>query len=242
MQYNILMPKKSFRVNSSEIVLPHWSRLLQKRREDLGLTREALAVKAGISPSLVAKLERGTHDIRDMSMGRLQALLRALRLASMDFLLAEESTEDFSQSSSGVTSLPYFSALLPACKRQDTSVRSAIDIRLLPPRPSYAHYFLAVVEREALCSENVPITEHSILLVERRPVKEPGITLVGLIEHVQRPLLFRLPEKPCLVRPVSGIGLVYWLMPDGSLQAPMGKKESIYPTLIGLVQGELRQP
>lgn len=242
MQYNIPMAKKSFRTASqpSENIAPDWARLLVARREKLGLSREALALAAGISPSLIAKLERGTHDIRDMSVGRLQALLRALHLPSLDLLLGGSEGGDF-PSTPGLTPLPYYPALAPACVGEEAPGRSHLDTRLLPTRPGYAGFFLATLEGDALCSEDLPLAEGSLLVVERKPARERGMVLLGLVEETRRPLLYRLPSEPCLVRPVGGVGTVYWLLPDGSLQLPAGKKTPMYPLAVGVVYGEFRQ-
>ncbi|RYM30218.1 XRE family transcriptional regulator [Meiothermus sp. PNK-Is4] len=235
------MPKKSFRTASlrSESSSPYWARLLMARREKLGLSREALALAAGVSPSLIAKLERGAHDIRDVSVGRLQALLRALHLPSMDFLMGEGSTGDF-PSTPGLTALPYYPALVPACVGEEAPTHAHLDTRLLPTRPSYAGFFLATLERDALRLEDLSLAEGSALMVERKPARERGVALLGFIEETRRPLLYRLPPEPRLVRPVGGVGMVYWLLPDGSLQVP-GKKAVMYPIAVGIVHGELRQ-
>lgn len=242
MQYNILMAKKSFRTASqpSESLSPDWARLLLARREKLGLSREALALAAGVSPSLIAKLERGTHDIRDMSVGRLQALLRALHLPSLDLLLGGSEVGDF-PSTPGLTPLPYYPALAPACVGEEAPGRSHFDTRLLPTRPGYAGFFLATLEGDALRSEDLPLAEGSLLVVERKPARERGMVLLGLVEETRRPLLYRLSSEPRLVRPVGGVGTVYWLLPDGSLQLPAGKKTPMYPLAVGVVYGEFRQ-
>ncbi|ADH65360.1 transcriptional regulator, XRE family (plasmid) [Allomeiothermus silvanus DSM 9946] len=253
------MAKKSFRTASqpSENIAPDWARLLLARREKLGLSREALALAAGVSASLIAKLERGTHDIRDMSVGRLQALLRALHLPSLDLLLGGSEGGDF-PSTPGLTPLPYYPALAPACGGEEAPGRSHLDTRLLPTRPGYAGFFLATLEGDALCSEDLPLAEGSLLVVERKPARERGMVLLGLVvasplgehlvasplgehlEETRRPLLYRLPPAPRLVRPVGGVGTVYWLLPDGSLQLPAGKKTPIYPLAVGVVHGEFR--
>lgn len=236
------MPKKSFRTASPpEGVSPDWARLLQVRREKLGLSREALALAAGVSPSLIAKLERGAHDLRDMSAGRLQALLRALRLPSIDFLLGEGPTEEFNPSTPGITPLPYYPSLAPACAGEEAPTRGHLDTRLLPARPSYASFFLATLERDVLRSEDLSLSEGGVLVVERKPARERGIALLGFVEEIRRPLLYRLPPEPRLVRPVSGVGAVYWLLPDGSLQPPAGKKAAMYPVPVGVIHGEFRQ-
>lgn len=242
MQYNIPMAKKSFRTASqpSESIAPDWARLLLARREKLGLSREALALAAGVSPSLIAKLERGTHDIRDMSVGRLQALLRALHLPSLDLLLGGSEVGDF-PSTPGLTPLPYYPALAPACVGEEAPGRSHFDTRLLPTRPGYAGFFLATLEGDALRSEDLPLAEGSLLVVERKPARERGMVLLGLVEESRRPLLYRLSSEPRLVRPVGGVGTVYWLLPDGSLQLPAGKKTPMYPLAVGVVYGEFRQ-
>lgn len=245
------MAKKSFRTASqpSESLSPDWARLLLARREKLGLSREALALAAGVSPSLIAKLERGAHDIRDMSVGRLQALLRALHLPSLDLLLGGSEVGDF-PSTPGLTPLPYYPALAPACVGEEAPGRSHFDTRLLPTRPGYAGFFLATLEGDALCSEDLPLAEGSLLVVERKPARERGMVLLGLVvasplgehlEETRRPLLYRLSSEPRLVRPVGGVGTVYWLLPDGSLQWPAGKKAPLYPLAVGVVHGEFRQ-
>lgn len=241
MQYNIPMAKKSFRTASqpSESLSPDWARLLLARREKLGLSREALALAAGVSASLIAKLERGAHDIRDMSVGRLQALLRALHLPSLDLLLGGSEVGDF-PSTPGLTPLPYYPALAPACVGEEAPGRSHFDTRLLPTRPGYASFFLATLEREALRSEDLPLAEGGVLVVERKPARERGIALLGFVEEIRQPLLYRLPPEPRLVRPVSGMGAVYWLLPDGSLQPPSGKKAVMYPVPVGVIHGEFR--
>lgn len=237
------MPKKSFRTASltPENVTPDWGRLLQSRREKLGLSREALALAAGVSPSLIAKLEQGNHDLRDVSVGRLHALLRTLHLPSIDFLLGEGPTEEFTPSAPGITPLPYYSSLTLACAGEEASTRSHFDTRLLPTRPSYTNFFLAILEQDVLRSEDLSLVEGSVLVVERKPARERGIALLGFVEEIRRPLLYRLPPEPRLVRPVSGMGAVYWLLPDGSLQLPAGKKTPMYPLAVGVVYGEFRQ-
>jgi len=54
--------------------------LLKARREELGLTQEEVALRAGVSPSLVAKLEQGRQDIWDMKVSNFVGLARALQL------------------------------------------------------------------------------------------------------------------------------------------------------------------
>ena len=159
------MPKKSFRTASltPENVTPDWGRLLQTRREKLGLSREALALAAGVSPSLIAKLEQGNHDLRDVSVGRLHALLRTLHLPSIDFLLGEGPTEEFTPSAPGITPLPYYSSLTLACAGEEASTRSHFDTRLLPTRPSYTNFFLAILEQDVLRSEDLSLVEGSVL-------------------------------------------------------------------------------
>ena len=234
------MPKKSFRTAPTEVHTPRWARLLQARREKLGYSREGLALAAGVSPSLVAKLERGAHDIRDMSVGRLQALLRTLHLPSIEVLLGEGTAEEFAPSAPGVVAIPYYPALAPACVGEEAPSRSYLDTRLLPTRPSYTSFFLALLEREALRSEELQLSEGSVLVVERRAVLERGVTLLGFVEEIRRPLIFRLPSEARLVRPVGGTGATFWLLPDGSLQTPAGRKAAYVP--VGIVHGEFRQP
>jgi len=86
-------------------------------------------------------------------------------------------------------------------------------------------------------------------VVERKPARERGMVLLGLVvasplgehlEETRRPLLYRLSSEPRLVRPVGGVGTVYWLLPDGSLQWPAGKKAPLYPLAVGVVHGEFR--
>lgn len=235
------MAKKSFRTSTSPLLTtPNWAHLLQARREKLGLSREGLALAAGVSPSLIAKLERGAHDIRDVSVGRLHSLLKALSLPSIDSLLSDDSSSTFTPSAPGAISLPYYPALLPACVGEAAAGSSYVDARFLPARPSYTEFFLVKLNQEDLRSEDLSISESSLLIVERKPAKGRGIVLVSFVEEIRRPVLYRLSTDPCLVRPTSGIGEVYWLLPDGALQSPSGKKV-LYPIPLGIVHGEFRQ-
>ena len=58
---------------------------IKKRREELGISQEELALRADVSPSLVAKIEQGRHDLRNVKLKNLYGLLRALEWTPEEF-------------------------------------------------------------------------------------------------------------------------------------------------------------
>lgn len=59
-------------------------RIIQERRRQLGLTQEEVALRAGVSPSLITKLEQGRQDILKMKTINLMRLLDVLGLTPED--------------------------------------------------------------------------------------------------------------------------------------------------------------
>ena len=64
---------------------PHWADAIKRRRQELKLSQEELALRADVSPSLITKLERGAHDIKKMKLENYIALLRALQWTPQEF-------------------------------------------------------------------------------------------------------------------------------------------------------------
>jgi transcriptional regulator with XRE-family HTH domain len=228
------MPKKSFR---SARYSQAWASFLKQRREELGLTREALAMAADISPALISKIERGVHDPRDMSVGRLQALLQALRVSPTELpFFADVPLPSASQA----VLLPLYLSLAAACAgRSDPEERVCFDTRFLPPQTEKERFFIAPVDAQTLVAENISLEGSSWLLVERGASAKSRL-LLGFLPKTGQPLLYAYGTNPRLLRPLKGTGPVYWLLPDGTLQPPSGK-EGLHPTSVGTVHLELRR-
>ena len=64
---------------------PEWADSFRRRREELGLSQEEVALRADVSPSLVAKIEQGRHDLRNVKLRNLYGLLRALEWTPEEF-------------------------------------------------------------------------------------------------------------------------------------------------------------
>jgi len=64
---------------------PAWARAIKQRRMELGLSQEEVALRSNLSPSLVAKLEQGRHDLGNVKFRNLYALLRALQWTPEEF-------------------------------------------------------------------------------------------------------------------------------------------------------------
>ncbi|WP_125580759.1 helix-turn-helix domain-containing protein [Lacticaseibacillus suibinensis] len=64
------------------------SKLIRSRRKRLGLTIEQLAEEAGVSVSLLSRVERG--DVTNISIKKLAAIGEALGLKVSDFFVAED--------------------------------------------------------------------------------------------------------------------------------------------------------
>ncbi|NLR31621.1 helix-turn-helix domain-containing protein [Levilactobacillus tujiorum] len=59
------------------------SKLVNQKRQALDLTIEKLAEKAGVSVSLISRIERG--ELENISLKKLQAIASALNLTLSDF-------------------------------------------------------------------------------------------------------------------------------------------------------------
>ncbi|MBT9672614.1 helix-turn-helix domain-containing protein [Secundilactobacillus kimchicus] len=66
------------------------SKLVNQKRQSLGLTIERLAERAGVSISLISRIERG--EIDNISLKKLQAIADALGLEMSDFFGEEALT------------------------------------------------------------------------------------------------------------------------------------------------------
>jgi repressor LexA len=55
-----------------------FSRAIKRRREEIGITQEELALRAVVSPSLITKIERGAHPVSKMSLENLFKIIAAL--------------------------------------------------------------------------------------------------------------------------------------------------------------------
>lgn len=64
---------------------PKWAVAIQKRRDTMGVSQERLALEMDVSPSLITKIERGSHDFRKMTLKNFEALLGALEWTISDF-------------------------------------------------------------------------------------------------------------------------------------------------------------
>ena len=64
---------------------PHWGTVIKARRKELGISQEELALRADVSPSLITKIERGSHPITKMSVENVMALISALEWSSSQF-------------------------------------------------------------------------------------------------------------------------------------------------------------
>ena len=63
-----------------------WGRIVKARRlRVIGISQEELALRAHISPSLVAKIERGVHPITKMSLENIMGLISALEWTPRGF-------------------------------------------------------------------------------------------------------------------------------------------------------------
>lgn len=60
------------------------ARILRERREKLGMSQEELALRVGVSSSLITKLERGLQDVTKMRAINLSRLLDVLELSPAD--------------------------------------------------------------------------------------------------------------------------------------------------------------
>jgi repressor LexA len=69
----------------AELVRPKWARRLIEARKALGLTQEEVALRADVSPSLVAKLEQGRQNIQSMQLENYVRLCRVLGLDPVAF-------------------------------------------------------------------------------------------------------------------------------------------------------------
>jgi len=89
------------------------SKLVNQKRQALDLTIEKLAEKAGVSVSLISRIERG--ELENISLKKLQAIASALNLTLSDFFTDEALT--------GVHTLELLSYLksLPEDQRETVS-------------------------------------------------------------------------------------------------------------------------
>jgi repressor LexA len=69
----------------AELVRPKWARRLIEARKALGLTQEEVALRADVSPSLVAKLEQGRQNIQSMQLENYVRLCKVLGLDPVAF-------------------------------------------------------------------------------------------------------------------------------------------------------------
>ena len=89
------------------------SRLVRAQRKKLGLTIEQLAEKAGVSVSLLSRVERG--DVDNISIKKLTEIGEALGLQLADFFVGDQFAD--------VNTLALLNYLktLPVAKRQEVS-------------------------------------------------------------------------------------------------------------------------
>ncbi|KRL94082.1 helix-turn-helix domain-containing protein [Levilactobacillus hammesii] len=89
------------------------SKLVNQKRQALDLTIEKLAEKAGVSVSLISRIERG--ELENISLKKLQAIASALNLTLSDFFTDDALT--------GVHTLELLSYLksLPEDQRETVS-------------------------------------------------------------------------------------------------------------------------
>lgn len=64
------------------------SKIVNQKRLSLGLTIERLAEHAGVSVSLISRIERG--EINNISLNKLQDIANALNLKLSDFFVDEQ--------------------------------------------------------------------------------------------------------------------------------------------------------
>jgi transcriptional regulator with XRE-family HTH domain len=65
-------------MSSGKTELIMYAVAIKARRETLGISQEELALRADVSPSLIAKIERGAHNPNNMTLKNLRNLLTAL--------------------------------------------------------------------------------------------------------------------------------------------------------------------
>lgn len=58
---------------------------IQKRRDEIGISQEELALRADLSPSLITKIERSAHNLLKMQSGNLFRLIAALEWPPAEF-------------------------------------------------------------------------------------------------------------------------------------------------------------
>jgi transcriptional regulator with XRE-family HTH domain len=231
------MPKTSFRDGESA---QSWAKLFLKKRGALNLSRERLAREADLSPSLIAKIERGMHDPRDMSMGRLMALMRILRITPEELGLSSYTA----MIGGGTIEIPTFQTLSAACAGEGAS-SGYLDPRVLPSTGKVENLLLApftqgINDPPVLVTENLPLSTGSWLIIERGGFTEDKLALCYLAE-TRQPMVFhwRYNLELTLLRPASGAGQVYWLGPDGALEIA-GSFSRLRPLVVGPILSEIR--
>ncbi len=84
----------------TEISFKKLGTLIKKRRLSLGLSQEELGERAGLHRTYICDVEQGT---RNLSLGTLQRLARALDISSSQMLRdTEESDEIFRKTAGGI--------------------------------------------------------------------------------------------------------------------------------------------
>ncbi len=100
-------------VNGAERRLKNISRLVRAQRKKLGLTIEQLAEQAGVSVSLLSRVERG--DVDNISIKKLTEIGDALGLTLADFFAADQFADI------NTLALLNYLKTLPEAKRQQIS-------------------------------------------------------------------------------------------------------------------------
>jgi transcriptional regulator with XRE-family HTH domain len=217
-----------------------WAKLFRVKRTTLKLSRQKLANTVNISPSLISKIESGLHDPRDMSMGRLMAFMRALRITPEELGLSSFTA----LVGSGTITVQAYPSLNAACVNEG-AVPGYLDPRTLPPSGNPENfalvpYLAAVNSPPILVAENLPLKAGSWLIIERGQLTDDKLML-GYLAETRQPIIFhwRYNLEPTLLRPATGVGQVYWLGPDGSLEVA-GSFSRLRPLIIGPIHSEIR--
>lgn len=202
---------------------PDWSKILQTRRQELGLTQEALAAGADISPSLVVKLERGAQTIPTMKVANFYNLLKALRWTVSD--LEEVAGVQFQYQQPAVTA-PYL--VLPI--RALASAGTPIDPNAAPvgTHAVLTHEYTSGLELYQADGDSMTTGDpRSIHSGDILYVNSHDLTLRdGQIYAV------RLHDNGVVVKRARKLGRQFWLTSDNPAHEPFQPTDA---TVLGRV-------
>lgn len=206
---------------AGRVGLPPWAELIRRRREELGLSLEAVAMRAGLSYSLIRKIERGAHDPLRMSHAHLLALLKALEIGYYDFLAAMEGAAVPKDPRLHLVRLAYYPSprdFLAA----NTGEWREIDARLLPPSPDPKALALVHLDQKTPVAEGLLLRTGDLLVVDKDVGQQVGsppggvfLLRVGTGEHHDEVVVSPLEGFPLLLRSAEPLGKVFWLSKGG---------------------------